>query len=331
MIRLFAAVLALLATLAALPARADDNRPFTVTITEEGDGAYDLVWKVPPNVERAFLPDLVAPEACVEGEQVRQWSDALGHWRQQQWTCAQGLAGSDIAIAYPLANPNLATIARVHAGGGVETLLLQPGEHVLRIPAPEEASTGSTFAEFVVLGFEHIREGIDHLLFVTGLIIIAGTWRRILVTVTGFTLAHSLTLALAALDVIRLNTRAVEAVIALSIVFLAVEIARGRRDSLTWRRPVTVAASFGLLHGFGFASVLREIGLPDEGLLTALFAFNVGIEIGQVIFAATLFGAWHLTRRIAPALPQTAPLRTLAAYGLGTTASYWLIERLSSA
>jgi hydrogenase/urease accessory protein HupE len=333
MMRLLAALLALVATLAALPAWADDNRPLTVTITEKGQGLFDVAWKIPPNVEAPFLPEIAAPEGCAAGEQVRNWSDSLGHWRQREWTCPKGLAGAEIAIAYPLANPNLATIARIHpADGTIQTLLLQPGDNILHVPATEEAQPrGSTFVEFLKLGFEHIWEGIDHLLFVTGLIIIAGTWRRILVTVTGFTVAHSITLALAALDVIHLNTRAVETVIALSIVFLAVEIARGDRNTLTWRRPVAVAASFGLLHGFGFASVLREIGLPDEGLLTGLFAFNVGIEIGQVIFAGTLFAAWQLVRRIQPVLQQAVPLQKLASYGLGITASYWMIERMSSA
>lgn len=332
MMRWLLACLAMLCALAAIPARADDNRPLTITLTEQDGGTFEVQWKIPANVEAGLIPHLNAPEGCEVGEQVRQWSDALGHWMWQEWFCEDGISGKDIAIDYTVANPGLATIARIRAGGKpVETLLLQPGEEVLHIPAPEEASKSSTFSEFVKLGFEHIWAGFDHLLFVTGLIIIAGTWRRILVTVTGFTVAHSITLALAALDLVQLNIRAVEAVIALSIVFLAVEIARGKRDSLTWRRPVAVAASFGLLHGFGFASVLREIGLPDEGLLTALFAFNIGIEIGQVIFAGALFGAWQVARRVQPVAAQAAPLQKLAAYGLGITASYWLIERLTSA
>ncbi len=332
MMRWLLACLAVLCALAAMPAQADDNRPLTISLTEEDTGTFEVKWKIPANVEAGFIPQLAAPDGCVAGEQTRQWSDALGHWKQQQWVCSDGISGKDIAITYAVANPGLATIARIRAGGKpAETLLLQAGEDVLHISAPEDAGDSRTFSEFVKLGFEHIWEGIDHLLFVTGLIIIAGTWRRVLVTVTGFTVAHSITLALAALDLIQLNIRAVETVIALSIVFLAVEIARGRRDSLTWRRPVAVAASFGLLHGFGFASVLREIGLPDEGLLTALCAFNIGIEIGQVIFAGVLFGAWQIARRLQPISARTARMQKFAAYGLGITASYWLIERLTSA
>ncbi len=326
--------LAMLAT----PAHADDNRPLTVTITAEQDaGQFRVQWKVPPNIDRAFIPALVPPESCEVGERQRNWPDALGHWREEFWQCEAGLAGQEIAIAYPIANPGLATIARVHGeGASPQTILLQPGENLLAIPLPAAEGEDGTFGEFLRLGFEHIWQGIDHLLFVTGLIVVARTWRRILVTVTGFTIAHSLTLGLAALDVIRLSTRAVEAVIALSIVFLAVEIAKGPRDTLTWRRPVAVAASFGLLHGFGFASVLREVGLPDEGVLSALLAFNVGIEIGQVIFAGLVFAALQLALKLTLRtrdVPSEGrlPFQHFAAYFLGITASYWMIERLLSA
>lgn len=339
--RVLLACFSLLAALLSVPAHADDNRPLTISVTQGRQvGELVLQWKIPPNIERRLMPTITPPENCVAGPRTREWSDALGHWREQRWTCAQGLAGQAIAIDYPLANPGLATIARIHsAAGGTQTLLLQPGENVLEIPSADEARQGGTFLQFLTLGFEHIWEGIDHLLFVTGLIIIAGTWKRILVTVTGFTVAHSVTLGLAALDLVSLPTRAVEAVIALSIVFLAVEIVKGPRDSLTWRRPVAVAASFGLLHGFGFASVLREIGLPDQGLLTALLAFNIGIEIGQVIFAALLFALLQMVMRFRPVQPKSvrhqgaAPvqLQRFAGYALGIIASYWLIGRVIGA
>ncbi|MXO87320.1 hypothetical protein GRI32_01030 [Altererythrobacter aestuarii] len=324
----------MLATLLSAPAHADDNRPLTITVELAPDGlAADVTWKIPANVAAGFMPDLLPPGGCVAEGHLRSWSDAVGTWHQQQWVCQQPLKGQAIAIAYPSANPGLATIARLHEPGqAVQTILLQPGDTVLQIPAAQQGEArASTFAEFLKLGFEHIWLGIDHLLFVTGLIIIAGTWRRILVTVTGFTLAHSVTLGLAALDLISLPIRAVEAVIALSIVFLAVEIVKGPRDSLTWRRPVAVASTFGLLHGFGFASVLREVGLPDQGLLTALFAFNIGIEIGQVIFAGLLFALLRLVTRLRPAQGEMAGLQRMAGYTLGIVASYWLVERLIGA
>ncbi len=234
-----------------------------------------------------------------------------------------------MSIDYPLANPRLATIGRLHfSGAATQTILLQPNESVLTIPAEEEIGERAIFPEFIQLGFEHIWEGLDHLLFVAGLIIIAGTWRRILVTVTGFTIAHSVTLAAASLELVHLPIRAVETVIALSIIFLAVEIVKARKTTLTWRRPLAVSVSFGLLHGFGFAAVLGEVGLPQEGLLTALLAFNIGIELGQVIFAGVLFCVGSLLLRLKLLQERAQWLRKIAGYGLGIIASFWLIERL---
>ena len=326
------AVHALLLCLLAAPAWADDNRPLTVAI-EPGDGTSHVVrWKIPPNIAPDFLPALVAPENCSVGAARRTWSDGLGHWREERWTCAPGLEGRRITIAYPLANPNLATIARLATrnDGPFATVVLPPGRAAIDMPTAAQAAEAGAMADFLKLGFEHIWEGFDHLLFVFGLILVAGTWRRILVTVTGFTIAHSLTLGLAALDIVRLPQRAVEAAIALSIVFLAVEIVKGPRDTLTWRRPVAVAAAFGLLHGFGFANVLREIGLPDGNFVGALFAFNIGIEIGQVIFAGLVFAALLAARKFFHS-KDSQQSRALAGYVLGTLASYWLFERIITA
>jgi len=321
--RLLAALL-LICALAA-PARADDNRPLTVRIVEEAAFAYRVTWKLPVNVEPRHLPALAAPARC-EARDDKTWSDPLGHWREQLWRCRAALEGGAIAIEYPAANPGLATIARLRfTGEDEQTLLLQPQDTVLAIPAREQSR--GVFVDFLVLGVEHIWLGIDHLLFVAGLTFIARTWRRVLLTVTGFTVAHSLTLALAALDLVRLPVRAIEAAIALSIVFLAVEIAKGPRDTLTWRRPVAVAASFGLLHGFGFAAVLREIGLPTEGLVTALLAFNLGIEAGQALFATVLLALIAFVGRFGRS-GHGATARKLAGYAVGTIACYWMFERL---
>jgi len=319
--------LALVLLLVPAQARADDNRPLTVTVTEQGPGLYDVSWKVPANLSMAYLPRLDPPGGCaIEGRE-RRWTDAIGFWGAVRWRCSGGLAGGSIGIDYPPRAPALATIVRLrHAGGAEETLLGQPGEETVAIPAaPAEENL---FLKFLRLGVEHIWTGIDHLLFVAGLIFVAGTWRRVAVTITGFTIAHSITLALAALGLVRLPPGAVEAVIALSIVFLAVEIAKGPRDTLTWRRPVFVAASFGLLHGFGFAAVLREIGLPREGLVTALLAFNIGIEIGQAIFAALVLAVLALLRR-APAIGHPLRVQRFAAYGVGILASYWMFDRIA--
>lgn len=324
-----------LAGLAAAPAHADDNRPLFVEIDEQVPLEYRLRWKVPANVPASISPALVLPDDCTPQARMRQWSDMLGHWQEGRWGCARSLRGAEIGIDYPAANPALATIARIRwADGEEQTHLSLPG--VTAIPLAE-ATPAAGFLEYIKLGFEHIWLGLDHLLFVAGLIWIARTWKRIALAITGFTVAHSITLALAALDVIRLPVAAVEGVIALSIVFLAIEIVKGPRDTLTWRRPVAVAGSFGLLHGLGFAAVLREIGLPQEGFVSALLGFNIGIEIGQLVFAGavalTFVGlrkAWAKWKRGEVSAPELhgAHAQRFAGYGLGIVASYWMFERL---
>jgi len=320
-------LLVALFTLWPITARADDNRPLNATIKAEGSDSYRVTWKIPANIEARHLPQLAAEE-CTPAKGQRNWSDPLGHWREEVWHCQGGIASKRVVITYPFANPNLASIIRYHPSGGADpqTVLLQPQETSFSLAEPGEER--GSFLDFLVLGVEHIWMGVDHLLFVAGLIFIARTPRRVLTTITGFTIAHSVTLALSTLDLVRLPISAVEAVIALSIVFLAVEIVKGPRDTLTWRKPIFVASAFGLLHGFGFAAVLREIGLPEEGFIAALFAFNIGIEIGQVIFAALILGALRLLRLAANRRATSFSAAKLAGYAVGTLASYWMFERM---
>jgi hypothetical protein len=175
------------------------------------------------------------------------------------------------------------------------------------------------------------------LLFVAGLVLLAGSWRRILLTITGFTIAHSITLGLAALDLVRVAVAPTEAVIALSIMFLARELADNRTDTLAKRFPLAVASSFGLLHGFGFAAVLGEIGLPQSQIAIGLLFFNLGIELGQIGFVALLLAVIASARTIYRQL--AVPGRSIAmlqgrqqavcAYGLGTVASLWFVQRFT--
>lgn len=331
MIRLLLLAWVLLAC-TAMPARADDNRPLTIVIEQGPANSARVTWKIPANVAARHVPALSAGPACTMRGAPRSWSDPMGHWREMTWQCPTGIVGHPISITYPFANPNLATIIRFRPDGATDaqTIVLQPQDSTFTLQNVRARRSG--FAEFLVLGMEHIWIGFDHLLFVAGLIFIAGSLRRVLATVTGFTIAHSITLALAALDLVRLPIAAVEGVIALSIIFLAVEIVKGPRDTLTWRKPIVVASAFGLLHGFGFAAVLREIGLPGEGLVTALFAFNVGIELGQVAFATfvmLLFKAGHrLLARTGDSRATQVITSRLAGYAVGTLASFWMFQRL---
>jgi hydrogenase/urease accessory protein HupE len=187
---------------------------------------------------------------------------------------------------------------------------------------------------YLSLGVEHILGGIDHLLFVLALLIITrGTW-SLIKTVTAFTVAHSITLSLAALGFVRVPPAPVEAVIALSIVFVAAEIVRSRqgRPGLTDRAPWVVAFTFGLLHGFGFAGALSEIGLPQLDIPLALFSFNVGVEIGQLLFIAAVFAIAAVARQIMRhvALPQPVWAWRVAPYVIGSVSAFWLIQRVAA-
>ena len=196
------------------------------------------------------------------------------------------------------------------------------------------ASTLDAVGRYTVLGVEHILEGIDHLLFVLGLLLIVSTpvlrVMPLIQTVTAFTIAHSLTLGLATLGVVDFPSRPVEAAIALSIVFLAMEVVRGWQgnDSLTHRQPWLVAFGFGLLHGLGFAGALADVGLPQAEIPIALLFFNVGVELGQLLFVAVVLVLRRLLLRLPLAWPQWAAYAPV--YLIGVTGAYWVIERVGS-
>jgi len=282
------------------------------------------------------------PSDCTVVGQTSLHSDPSGHWQRKAARCEASLAGRKIRTSYPAGNPGLGTIFKtVGSSGEADISLAMPHERILTLPAPGTRPS-SVFLQYMRLGIEHIWIGFDHLLFAACLIWIAGTLRRILVTITGFTVAHSVTLTLASLDVVRVPIAAVETIIALSIVFLAVELAKGQRDTVTWRHPVAVASVFGLLHGFGFASVLAEIGLPQDDLVAALFSFNLGIEIGQAIFVVGVMAAMALVRMSLAALSRTTEPWHLAsqssslprlcvAYGVGILSSLWMLQRIVGA
>ena len=182
-------------------------------------------------------------------------------------------------------------------------------------------------AAYLTLGVEHLIFGIDHVLFVIGLVLFIPNHWSLLKTITAFTLAHSITLALSVLELVRLPQGPVEAVIALSILFLARELTmpEERRSALTRGRPWIMALLFGLLHGFGFAGTLADIGLPRDQLALSLFLFNVGIEIGQIIIIALLLALLWVARRL---IGNVAQAERAFVYGMGCMAAYWTIDRV---
>jgi len=214
------------------------------------------------------------------------------------------------------------------ADGASWVTRLTPQAPQVRIP--EHQGRGSVAVIYLVLGVEHILLGIDHLLFVLALLLITSGIRRLALTITAFTLAHSITLALATLGFVRMPPPPVEAVIALSIVFVAAEILRARRgeEGLTARAPWIVAFTFGLLHGFGFAGALAEIGLPAGQIPLALFFFNVGVEVGQLVFVAAILAIIAMARRTRVELPHWAALAP--PYAIGCIAMFWVIQRVAT-
>ncbi len=248
-----------------------------------------------------------------------------------------GLAGHIIAID-GLSGTSTDVLVRIESlGGATQTERLSPTSPTFVVQAaPGAWEVAATYLRF---GIEHILFGFDHLLFVFALVILVQDWRRVALTVTAFTIAHSITLAAATLDLVNVPGPPVEAAIALSIVLVAVEIVNARRGapSLAARWPWLVAFCFGLLHGLGFAGALAEVGLPHHAIPIALLFFNLGVEIGQLAFVATVLAAGELFRRaialrFAPALVQRAVnrLEVTAAYAIGTVSAYWLIERTSA-
>lgn len=317
------------------PAAAHDARPLSVNITEHSPGLYVASIRVPPVVPAGDRPKVTWPPNCTVANDEATRPPAAAR-ETEVLKCAGGLEGRAIKIDYPVYNPSLATLFRVHeASGKTITRVLAPDEPIWTVP--RTPGWRQVFSGYIRLGIRHIWTGIDHLLFVAGLLILAGTLRRTLLAITGFTLAHSITLSLSALDLVKLPVAPVEAAIALSILFLAREIARPRPEGLAARYPIMVSSSFGLLHGFGFAAALREVGLPTKELAVGLLSFNLGVEIGQIAFITGVLTAFGLARRLA----AIADLRlnellaggrssTLGGYALGIPAAFWFIQRLGA-
>jgi len=210
--------------------------------------------------------------------------------------------------------------------GEMYSILLKPDKPIGVVP--RKSGLRQVAASYLTMGIEHILGGIDHLLFVLALLLITKGWRNLIKAITAFTVAHSITLSLAALGILGLPSAPVEAVIALSIVFLAVELVhfyRGRQ-SMTVKYPWIVAFAFGLLHGFGFAGALAEIGLPQTAIPAALFFFNVGVEAGQLMFVAVILGLIWVISKLRFDWPRWS--RLVLPYGIGSVASFWLIERV---
>lgn len=328
---------ALAAVFAAGSAYAHEARPVFVQLTQHADGAVDAEWRVP---RVGFVPGdpklELGPDYAPTGEIIRaDFGDSIVF--TARFSGGESLAGQTIALRYPTVNPGLFTLMRVTlADGAVHSQLLAPDEPAWTFPIAPSRTTVLT--DYTALGVRHIVGGIDHLLFVACLVLLAGTFKRTLITVTGFTIAHSITLALATLGVLNVPGPPVEAVIALSVLFCARELALPGRDSIMRRYPVIVSTAFGLLHGFGFASALRATGLPAGEIPTALLSFNLGVELGQIAFVSVIWTCLLIARAVAPNVGQQASpenrcatlIRQPAVYAVGTVSAFWVLSRISA-
>jgi hydrogenase/urease accessory protein HupE len=359
--------LVLACLLLAAAARAHEVRPAYLELTERATGVFDVVWKVPaaqgiplagedipheqpaPPVEvanpRSMPCGCPAPTAAqlargalpihpsmpksaetiwlprvtrLQGAEIQRWTIRTG---------PEGLDGWEVAV-HGLPALMVDVLVRIApADGPVVSRLLRPDDPSFVFT---KDAAGPAVGDYFLLGVEHILLGIDHLLFVLALVLIVRGAGPLVKTITAFTLAHSITLALATLGLVRVPSAPVEAVIALSIVFVAAEVVRsiqGKRG-LTERAPWLVALAFGLLHGFGFAGALSEVGLPPGDIPMALLLFNAGVEAGQLAFVAAVLGVLAALRRLP--LPELRWARLAPPYAIGSLAMFWVIERTAA-
>ena len=312
-------------------AMAHESRPAYLEINETAAGRYSVLWRTP------VLSGMRLPIALRFAEGVRtliepvesELNDSLIERRIID-TGPAGLIGQRIEFVGLQASITDVLVRVSRLDGSLTTTLVHPAQPWIEIAATPGAF--SVAGTFLAHGIQHILGGFDHLLFVFGLLLLVSNGWMLVKTITAFTLAHSITLALAVLGAVRLPGPPVEATIALSILLLAVEIARKNRGeiSFTLQWPWVVAFCFGLLHGFGFAGALAQIGLPQRDLPLALFTFNVGVEIGQLMFVAAVLSLRALLLRFRRARPTLLYARPVASYGLGTLAAFWFFESVSS-
>ena len=309
---------------------AHEIRPAFLSISdvspETGPATFQVLWRVPNSGEGIPLTIFpIFPEHCKNSSDVLEWQDGIVKASKWSIRCPGGLAGSEIEIG-DLDAAVTDVLAQFKRSDGT-TQIARVTPTSTRFTVTESESWLEVASTYTSLGVEHILFGIDHLLFVLALLMIVPGRRMLIMTITSFTVAHSLTLAASTLGWAHIPQKPVEAVIALSIMFVAMEIVHWRegRPGLTRRKPWIVAFVFGLLHGFGFAGALFEIGLPENAIPLSLLFFNVGVEIGQLIFVGFVLLAWAILKRFT--IPEWS--WRLAAYAIGTVAAFWTIERIS--
>jgi hydrogenase/urease accessory protein HupE len=313
----------------AMQASADEIRPALLDIKEQNTGLFAVTWKVPTRNGRALAitPRLPASLELLGSPSVQDVPGArVAHTTYKN--NAESLTGQTIVIEGLAAVQTDVLLLVQLKDGGQHSAILRPASPEFTIPL--EASKLDIAADYWLMGTVHILEGADHLLFVLALLLIVSGLGALVKAVTAFTVAHSITLALATLGIVHVPAAPTEAIIALSILFLATEIIHKHNGqiSLTERQPWVIAFAFGLFHGLGFAGALSEIGVPQHEVPLALLMFNVGVETGQLLFIAAVLSLFALLKRLPLTAPQGA-WRVLP-YSIGGLAAYWTIDRVMS-
>lgn len=316
--------------LLAAPLAAHPLAPALLELEATGTGSYSVTWRLSALQPPGVRPVPALPSHCVRSEPGTTAVDDRGavatRWRVD---CGPaGLAGATLAVD---GLDGINAIVRVRERDGwVAQGLVDASAPRFVVPAPDEATP--VFPRYLTLGVEHLVLGPDHLLFVLALVLLVRLPGRLVLTLTSFTLGHSLTLALVTLGLVRVSPALMELGIALSLVVVARELLR-QRPSIFGRRPGFMALAFGLLHGMGFAGALGEVGLPAGEIPLALLAFNLGIELGQLALVAAVF-ATALALRLLPRAAELggrAAASAAPAYAIGGMAMLWCIERLGPA
>jgi hydrogenase/urease accessory protein HupE len=311
--------------LAVSGARADELRPGYLELRQRSAGEWRMVWKAPIKGGLASNARPALPAFCTQTLASRTIINGAVVTISNV-TCTQALAGVRVGLTGLDATFTDALMRIAPLGASVQAARLTPDAPIAEIAVKvESVQVGKTY---FLLGVEHILEGFDHLLFVLSLVLLlTGGW-QIAKAVTAFTVAHSITLVATSLHLLSVPRQPVEVCIALSIVFLAVEIVKSRQGAprLSERIPWVVAFAFGLLHGFGFAGALAEIGLPEGEVPMALFSFNLGVEAGQLIIVGAGLILLAITRYMPAVLLET--VRKGMAYAIGSVAAFWMIERM---
>jgi len=315
--------------LSAMPVNADEIRPALLDIKEQGTGLFAVTWKVPTRGDKilAIAAQLPTSLELLGSPTVKDLPGARIEYATYK-NNKESLTGQTIFIDGLAALQTDVLLLIQLQDGNQHSAILRPASPEFTIPL--EASKLQVAGDYWRMGTIHILEGVDHLLFVLALMLIVSGFGPLLKAVTAFTVAHSITLVLATLGMVHVPSAPTEAIIALSILFLASEIIHKHNGAtgLTERFPWLIAFIFGLFHGLGFAGALSEIGVPQHEVPLALVMFNVGVETGQILFIVAVLSLWVLLRRLPVTLPQSS--WRVMPYAIGSVAAFWTIDRVMS-